>query len=556
MKINYLLIVPIIFSFLFGNILFSEEIEFEAKKIDIKENGNLVVGYNSTTKIPNNNINIVSDEVYYYKTKNLLIFKNNIKVYDKINNIIIKSNKLNYRKDKNLIFSEGPTDFKVDDKYNITSDSIFYDLALKTIYGNKETIVEDKERNIFKLKEKYNIDLDKEIIKSKRSLILDKDDNTYIFDDLIIDLKKNQIAGKEIKVEFKDSYFGNKDNDPVLKGRSSYSNEKELKVYKAVFSTCDTENKSCRGWELNSDEFKHDKVKKVFEYRNSWLKLFDYRIFFTPYFSHPDPTIKRKSGFLTPSYGSSDSLGTQINFPYFKVISPDKDITFNPRYYADKSFLMQNEYRQALKNSNILSDFSFLIGDAGTKGHLFFNQEGKINQKTNYELNIQNVRGDNYLKTHRLKDNSSIITNDSVLISNLDLDWDFTDSKLSTSFKVYEDLSRNYHDRYQYIFPDFNFSRNINIPENYDGKFTFNSYGYNKYYNTNITESVFTNDFIFSSNEFVNRRGILSNYNILLKNSNDYSNNSLNFDNNLNYNVFGLIKMDISYPLQKKEKIL
>ena len=80
---------------------------------------------------------------------------------------------------------------------------------------------------------------------------------------MIIDLKKNQIAGKEIKVEFKDSYFGNTDNDPVLKGRTSYSNEKELKVYKAVFSTCDTENKSCRGWELNSDEFKHDKVKKV-----------------------------------------------------------------------------------------------------------------------------------------------------------------------------------------------------------------------------------------------------------------------------------------------------
>ena len=101
--------------------------------------------------------------------------------------------------------------------------------------------------------------------------------------------------------------------------------EKELKVYKAVFSTCNTENKSCRGWELNSDEFKHDKVKKVFEYRNSWLKLFDYKIFFTPYFNHPDPTIKRKSGFLTPSYGSSDSLGTQKNFPYFKVIDIDKE---------------------------------------------------------------------------------------------------------------------------------------------------------------------------------------------------------------------------------------
>ena len=98
-------------------------------------------------------------------------------------------------------------------------------------------------------------------------------------------------------------------------------------------------------------------------------------------------------------------MGTSINFPYFKVLDIDKDITFNPRYYADKSFLLQNEYRQALKNSNILSDFSFLIGDAGTKGHLFYNQIGKINNNLNYELNLQDVKGDNYLKNHKLKEN-------------------------------------------------------------------------------------------------------------------------------------------------------
>ena len=43
-----------------------------------------------------------------------------------------------------------------------------------------------------------------------------------------------------------------------------------------------------------------------------------------------------------------------------------------------KVFYFQNEYRQALKNSNILSDFSFLIGEAGTKGHFFYNQIGNL----------------------------------------------------------------------------------------------------------------------------------------------------------------------------------
>ena len=112
----------------------------------------------------------------------------------------------------------------------------------------------------------------------------------------------------------------------------------QLKVYKAVFSTCNINKKKCRGWELSTKEFNHDKQKKIFEYKDSWLKIFDYPIFFLPYFNHPDPTVKRKSGFLAPSYSTSQSLGTSINTPYFKVISEDKDITLNPRFYADKVF--------------------------------------------------------------------------------------------------------------------------------------------------------------------------------------------------------------------------
>ena len=35
-------------------------------------------------------------------------------------------------------------------------------------------------------------------------------------------MKINEIVGKEIKVEFEKSYFGNENNEPTLKGRSSY----------------------------------------------------------------------------------------------------------------------------------------------------------------------------------------------------------------------------------------------------------------------------------------------------------------------------------------------
>ena len=527
---------------------FSKDVDFEASDIKIIDNDK-IIAFESKTKIHSKNITVESDKVEYEKKSNILLFSGEVLLTDKKNNISIKSDKIVYNRNLDLISTSGKTNINFNNNYKIDSEELFYDKRNQRIYSNNRVNMEDNEDNLYTFKDKFFFDLETELIKSKKSFILDNKDNKYIFENLLIDLKNSEIIGKEIKIEFENSYFGNKNNDPILKGRSIYSNDESLKVYKAAFSTCNTENKKCRGWELNTNEFNHDKTKKIFEYRDSWLKLFDYKVFYFPYFNHPDPTVKRRSGFLTPSYSSSDSLGTSINFPYYKVLSSDKDITFSPRYYADKSFLLQNEYRQALENSKIISDFSFLVGNEGTNSHFFYNQLGKINNNLNFEINLQDVKGDNYLKTHDLSKTSSLISNDNVLMSNFDAFWNFSDAKLNTSFKVFEDLSRNYHDRYQFIFPDFNFIKNLEIPKSYNGSFSFNSYGYNKNYDTNIVESVITNDFIFNSNDYVSEKGFVTNYDLLLKNSNSYANNSNNFEENGAYNLYGKLKIDTSFPL-------
>ncbi len=550
MKTKKIIIIICFFFFTKVN-SFSEEVQFDASNMDIKNEGNSITAYNSKIKLSNQKIFISSKKANYDKLLNFLTFEDSVYLKDEAKNIIIESDRINYDRNKDLIFSKGNTKINLNEKYHIKSKNIFFDRKLNTIYSEYKTIIEDNEKNNYNLDKSFNFDILNEIIKAKKSFITDKDNNKYIFDDLVINLKSNEIAGKEIKVEFLDSVFGNEKNDPILKGRSGYSNEKELKVYKAVFSTCNIDNKECRGWELKADEFNHDKEKKIFEYKDSWLKVFDYRVFYLPYFNHPDPSVKRKSGFLTPSYSASESLGTSLNFPYYKVLSADKDLTFNPTYYADKSFLLQNEYRQVLKDSTILTDFSFLVGDAGTKGHFFYNQIGSVNNNLDFEINIQNVEGDNYLKKHNLKKNSLLIKDENLLLSNLNLNWELDESRISTSFKIFEDLSRGHRDRYQYIFPDYKFSKEVEIPYHYNGKFNFNSYGYNKNYDTNITESVLTNDFLYSSNQFINTKGVVSNYELLLKNNNSYSKNSSTFKENENYDIFGTLKFDSSLPMAK-----
>ena len=89
--------------------------------------------------------------------------------------------------------------------------------------------------------------------------------------------------------------------------------------------------------------------------------------------------------------------------------------------------------------------------------------------------------------------------NPSSLTSFLNIDKEIDkNTQLNTSIRMYESLSvSNDNDKYQYIFPDFSFNKNIELDESYNGQFTFTSSGYQKNYDTNIYEAQVNNALIF-----------------------------------------------------------
>ena len=121
------------------------------------------------------------------------------------------------------------------------------------ISSKKFTTVHDANKNKFKFEDGFLFETIKEIISSKKTSIIDIDNNKYFFENSKVDLKNNEIIGKEVKVDFIDNFFGIEKNDPILKGKSTTSNNNQTKIYKSVFSTCNIENKNCRGWELQSE---------------------------------------------------------------------------------------------------------------------------------------------------------------------------------------------------------------------------------------------------------------------------------------------------------------
>ncbi len=554
MKIRIFLIIFII-SILPNKIAKANEINIISDNIEILDSGKKIKSINTKAIIESEGLEIEGDQSIYDKDNQEVIFEKNVLFFDKIKNVSIETEKVLYNKKKNILNTIGKTKIVLENEYKIISKNVFYDRNLEKIYSNFETTINDLEGNVYNIEKKLILDVKNDIVSTNNITIIDIDNNIYLFENAKVNLVSKEILGKEIRIDFEDGYFGNKKNDPILKGRSALSNKDETKIYKTVFSTCNTENKSCPGWSIETEEFTHDKINKVFNYKNSWLKVFDKEIFYFPFFSHPDPTVKRKSGFLVPYYGSSNNFGSWINIPYFKTLGKDKDMTFNPRIYADDKFILQSEYRQSYKNSNLISDFSYNNDGKNSNTHLFANLNGKIDQSTKVNFSYQSVSNDNYLKIHDLSKSSSLIKDESLLTSQLNFSKKIDNStNLTADFISYEDLSKPNNDRFQYIFPYFTFTKNIELEDLSNGKYQFKSSGFQKNYDTNKYETLLINDFLFNSKNFINNLGIVTNYDLLLKNFNSYTENSSSYKNKEDYEVFGSFLFNTEMPMKRVSK--
>ena len=134
----------------------------------------------------------------------------------------------------------------------------------------------------------------------------------------------------------------------------------KTEIVKGVFTSCKFNDDKCPPWLIKAEKITHNKPKKTIEYKNAWLSIYDKPVVYFPFFYHPDPTVKRQSGFLSPKINSSKSLGSSIQIPYYNVVSNNKDFTLSPRIFIDDKIMLQSEYRQVNKfTKSTINKFGF-----------------------------------------------------------------------------------------------------------------------------------------------------------------------------------------------------
>ncbi len=628
--INKLTIFSILFFYLFSLNSFSyEEFNFDVTEVQILENGNKFIGTKRGQIKTNEGIIIDADNFEYYKNLNILNASGNVKINDTINNYIIYSDKIVYNKKENLIytknnsraislndkieiyannfeynineniiiadqnviyknelqdyeissefvsflrnenklFTTGKTSATIFSKYNFVSEDVILFGDTMELTSQKQTTVNDQ-HNIYNLS-RFKYLINKEELRGENIIIntnykFPKSDKLY-FSSGIINLKTQVFLAKDVEVKIHKNIFDNSENDPRLKGTSLSKKGNITTINKGVFTSC-KETENCAPWSIEASKIIHNKDKKQLNYKNAYLKLYDFPVLYFPKFFHPDPTVKRQSGLLKPVLNNSNVLGNSLILPYYHVISENSDITFSPTIFDNNIKLIQNEFRKVGKNYDLTTNFghsrdyeSTSLNKKQNTTYLFTNLDVDLNlenfNSSKMNFNFEKVTNDTFLKifNSNLIENTTSLRpkNSDNLFSEIKLMFEKDSYNLTTGIQSFENLQLKNSDRYQFILPYYDFNQNLFT--NFEkGSMTFNSSGSNDLKETNKLKSRIINNFSFSSIDYISNYGIKNNFNINLKNLNSIGKNINEYKSSPQIELSSIFEFQSSLPLKKQ----
>jgi len=488
------------------------------------------------------------------------------------------ADKITYSQDNNVIEAIGNVVAKNQEGQTISADKVLYNKTtqiLKT-YGNSK-YSDNKNQNLFA--ENFNYNLNNKIISAENNVKFeDNFNNIYYFSKITSDDKFIEILGYDLKANLSKEKFEAKDKfneaiEPTLTGKEVSIKDKITIIKDGKFTSCKSTNEKegCPFWNLNSSLIIHDKEKKEITYKNANLDLNNVPVLFTPYFSHPDPTVKRKAGFLAPNFSSlGEQIGSTIKIPYFYPVSDSADFTISPTYYFEQHPLLLGEYREKFKNGDLSLEGGITQGykkitstqTDGSRSHLYgnlsLNFTEKIFNQSDFNAKFQRVNNPTYLRVNKINSTQdgfkkNLVKEDQTKLTNEIYFNSFgRNESLNLRTAAYQNIATTKtSDQYEYLLPEIIYSKynfleknNLNLSSNFKSLNT----------NTNQNKTTFINNLDHSTNESYNTNlGI--GYKFLTKINNinyysDYRTPNENFNTQLN----PILGLDTSLPFAKLSK--
>lgn len=238
------------------------------------------------------------------------------------------------------------------------------------------------------------------------------------------------------------------DNSRLAGAQGERLEGRYTRVERGVYSPCDL----CKDdpsrppiWQIRAKRVTHDQEERDVHYRDAVLEIAGVPVAYTPYFAHPDPTVERRSGFLTPGGGVSGDLGAFARIYYFFDITPSQDFTLEVTPSDRDGVLLGGEYRKRFDRGTLRLSGSATYtertegfgaqkrGSDELRGHLFGAGRFEIDDAWRWGFDLQRVTDNSHLRRYGY-------SNEDLLTSRAFIEQFRARNYLSVSAYAFQDL--------------------------------------------------------------------------------------------------------------------
>ncbi len=274
-----------------------------------------------------------------------------------------------------------------------TSDTIKVDEKNKIVTASGSVVIINKNRKIIADKVVYDQNIDKAIATGK-VILTEKDGSIYESNEVVLTNEFKSVVAIPLFGKLEDKSSVSAENFKKNDLGESFFNEG---VYTAC--DCDLKKQETPIWRLESKQIRHDPKTQTIYLKHPVMKIFSLPIYYLPYLSFPDWTVKRRSGFLTPVYGYSDRNRFYIKVPYYYTPENDPtwDMTFTTHQNGKTGHADQLNIRKEYENTSLETNiYNGNLDTNKSNGDNVFavNLKALTSLKNNWDMTIEGKYAD------------------------------------------------------------------------------------------------------------------------------------------------------------------
>lgn len=310
-----------------------------------------------------------------------------------------------------------------------SSDNLAFDKEKNVITAQGNVILTHKGRRVDAERVVYNIDEDK--LEAFDNIVLtEKNGDQFIADYLILRDEFKQGVIQKLRVQLVD--------DSRIWAKTAERNGDVFSFKGARYTPCKPCQESKEGtkgkeetppWQIKAKDVIWDQEENTITYKNARFEVGGVPVLYTPYFRHPDGTVKQKSGLLRPSFGYKSQLGAYWDQSYYFGIDESKDATIGVIGTTKEAAVATAEYRQHFGNGEFNVEGSLtnsgrtdningteIVRDKELRGHVFAEARVDLNENWRAGADLNLTTDEQYLRQYDFDDK---IEDDDILTSQI-----------------------------------------------------------------------------------------------------------------------------------------